>query len=97
MYKYITLLLLLLTSNVYAGPYIELGLGNPLFPDNGYIPDTYGIVGFGYKHNLDNFASIQIGFEHMSLTGSDLQQCGDGTVDCYGDNLIEAKLRFEWQ
>lgn len=89
MYKY---LLLLLPFSVTAGPYIELGLGVPLFPDSGYIPDGYGIASVGYIHRLDNEAAIDVGFAHRSLTGSDT--CHDN--NCNGDNAIEAKLRLEF-
>lgn len=76
-----------------AGPYIELGLGVPLTPETGYIPDQYGLAGFGYTHYLDNVASIDIGFEHRSVTGADT--CHND--NCYGDNAIAAKLKFEWK
>lgn len=89
MYKY---LLFILPVIVNAGPYIEVGLGVPLLPETGYTPDQYGIAAFGYNHHLDKIASVDIGFMHRSLTGSD--NCHND--NCYGDNTIEAKLRFEW-
>lgn len=92
MYKY--LLLCLLPLSVSAGPYIEIGLGVPLSPDTGYIPDQYGIAGFGYVHHLDRVASIDIGFHHRSLTGTDIKACPH--TKCLGDDAIEVKLKFEW-
>jgi hypothetical protein len=91
MFKY----MLLFPLSVSAGPYIEVGLGVPLTPDTGYIPDQYGIAGFGYVHHIDHVASIDIGFEHRSLTGTDANACPH--TNCNGDNAIAAKLRFEWK
>ena len=92
MYK--LLLGMVLSTSAVAGPYIEVGLGVPLDPDTGYIPDQYGIAGFGYVHHIDYFASIDIGFQHRSLTGTDVNACPH--TKCTGDNVIAAKLRFEW-
>ncbi len=91
MYKYT---LILLAFSVNAGPYIEVGLGVPLTPDTGYIPDSYGVAAVGYVHHVDTMASIDIGLVHRSLTGSDEGECS--LERCYGDNAVEAKLRFEW-
>ena len=91
MYKLLPLILLLPMA-LNAGPYIEVGLAVPLSPDTGYLPDQYGIAGFGYTHHLDDVASLDIGFQHRSLTGSDY--CHE---QCNGDNAIAAKLRFEWK
>lgn len=89
MYKY---LIIMISLSANAGPYIEVGLGVPLSPDTGYMPDQYGIASFGYNHHVDAIASIDIGFMHRSLTGSD--HCHND--NCNGDNAIETKLRFEW-
>lgn len=90
------LILALLSTNAFAGPYVELGLGVPLSPDTGYTPDMYGIAALGYIHRFDEIVSLDIGFAHKSLTGTDKGMCGDGTMDCYGDNVVETKLRLEW-
>ena len=82
----------LMSTGVVAGPYIEIGVGVPLSPDSGYIPDQYGIASIGYITPLNNIASVSIAFDHRSLTGSDY--CHGG--NCNGDNAIAAKLRFEW-
>ena len=88
MYKY--LLMLPITCN--AGLYIEAGLGIPLYPESGYIPDQYGIASVGYTAPLSNIASVSIAFDHRSLTGVDTCH-----KTCNGDNAIAAKLRFEWK
>lgn len=85
-------LVLLLPITASAGPYIEVGLGVPLNPDYGYIPDQYGIFSAGYRHHVDAILSVDIGFDHRSLTGSD--HCNNG--ECDGTNAIEAKVRLEW-
>lgn len=77
---------------VSAAPYIELGLGVPLFPDSGYIPDSYGIASVGYEYKIDNRFSIDMSFGHRSLTGID--DCNNNK--CSGDNVIETKLRIEF-
>ena len=94
MYKY---LILLFSVPAFSGPYIEAGLGVPLNPIGGYIQDQYGIFGVGYTHHVDEIASITIGFEHRSLTGSDHGLCQSADGSCSGDNTVEAKLRFEFK
>ena len=89
MYKY---LIFLLPIAVNAGPYIELGVGIPLFPESGYIPDQYGIIDVGYIHRIDEMLSLDIAFGHRSLTGYD--NCHDNKCD--GDNVVETKIRLEW-
>lgn len=88
----IALILLTWTVPTFAGLYLDWGLGVPLFPQEGYIPDIYGIVGFGYSHPIDDILSVEVGFEHRSITGNDV--CNNG--ECSGDNAIETKLRLEW-
>ena len=90
MYKY---LIILLPTLAISAPYIEVGLGVPLTPDTGYMPDMYGVASFGYVHHLDEVASIDIGFVHRSLTGTD--RINDNKDR--GDNAIETKLRFEFK
>ena len=82
----------LMSTGVVAGPYIELGLGVPLFPESGYIPDQYGIIDVGYIHRIDEMLSLDIAFGHRSLTGID--HCHQD--NCAGDNVIETKIRLEW-
>ena len=89
MYKY---LLIMLPLTLNAGPYIELGIGIPLFPESGYIPDQYGIIDVGYTHRIDEMLSLDIAFGHRSLTGID--HCHQD--HCAGDNVIETKVRLEW-
>ena len=89
MYKYLPLLA---TFSANAGVYIDIGLGVPLTPDSGYMPDMYGIAAIGYVHQFDNIVSLDLGLVHRSLTGTD--PCHDN--NCYGDNAIETKIRLEW-
>ena len=91
MYKYI---LLMLALPVQAGPYAEVGLGIPISPQTGYIPDEYAILSIGYLHPIDNVLSIDTGLVHRSETG--MNTCNGGPDDCHGDFAIEAKLRYEW-
>ena len=91
MYKY---LIFLISSPINAGAYLETGLGVPLDPDHGYIPDLYGILGVGYSHHIDSVVSVDIGYTHRSSTGTDGGKCGEDR--CKGDHAIETKLRLEW-
>ena len=75
-----------------AGPYIEAGLGVPLSPVTGYMPDGYGILSVGYVHRVDSVISFDLAGVHRSLTGPDY--CNGG--DCNGDNVVEFKARFEF-
>lgn len=87
------LTLVLFTNSALSGPYVELGLGVPLFPDQGYITDLYGIVGVGYKHEIDELITLDAGLIHRSLTGTD--ECG--ITQCSGDNAVEVKIIWEWK
>jgi len=89
MYKYLPIILL--AFNASAGPYLEVGLGVPLDPNTGYIPDQYGILSVGYIERITPRLSLDVGFHHRSLTGED--NCNN---TCKGDNAIEAKFRLEW-
>lgn len=89
MYKY---LLIMLPITINAGPYAELGLGVPLFPEYGYTPDMYGVVGIGYLHQIDKLVALDVSFVHRSLTGTD--PCNNN--NCRGDNSVETKLRYTW-
>ena len=89
------LALLMLAPNGHAAPYIEVGLGVPLSPETGYIPDQYGILGFGYRQHLKGVVSIDIGAHHRSLTGSEAGKCPHRR--CGGDNAVEAKLILEFK
>lgn len=82
---------LIFVSAAQAGLYLELGLGVPLNPDSGYMPDQYGVLSVGYIHRIDDVFILDVGFDHRSLTATDVcprHPCGD--------NAIEAKLRLEW-
>jgi len=83
--------LLCLLNVAHAGPYIEAGVGVPISPNTGYIPDGYGLISAGYSHYIDERLSFSLGFYHRSVTGKD--NCSSV---CYGDNTIEAKVRLEW-
>lgn len=83
----------LYSHTLFAGPYIEVGIGVPLLPESGYIPDSYGIAAFGYKHHIDETLTFDVAAVHRSLTGSDY--CNND--NCYGDNAIETKFILEWK
>jgi len=78
-------------SILLFGFYLEVGLGVPLTPAQGYIPDLYGVAGAGYVHRFDEVVSLDIGYVHRSLTGVD--RCAS---PCKGDNVIETKVRVEF-
>ncbi len=92
MYKSPLFIVMLFTTQLYAGPYVEVGLGVPLNPALGYTPDMYAIASAGYVHHFDNVVSLDLGLVHRSLTGSDT--CNNNT--CLGDNIVEAKIRLEF-
>ena len=81
---------------ILAGLYVEAGIGVPLSPETGYIPDSYGLAGFGYIHHIDEVLSFDLGFIHRSQTSDDIGDCGYEGYDCHGDNAIEGKFRLEW-
>ena len=78
-----------------AGPYIEAGLGVPLSPEKGYIPDQYGHFAIGWNHPIDDILSFDLSYQHKSLTGAE-HPCGTSDTRCYGLNAIEGKFRLEW-
>lgn len=86
---------MLLHQTTIAGPYVEAGIGVPLFPETGYIPDQYGVINFGYNHKIDKVLSFDLAYKHKSLTGSN-GTCGTSNDECHGDNLIEGLFRLEW-
>jgi hypothetical protein len=90
----VMLLALCCYKTVKAGLYIEAGLGVPLSPETGYIPDQYGVFNFGYNHPIDDTLSFDLAYKHRSLTGKDDGQCA--SEDCNGDNAIEGLFRLEW-
>ena len=90
----IATVLLATTLTVHAGPYVDLGLGVPISPHTGYIPDQYAIIGVGYISRVNDLISIDAGLHHRSETGSN--HCGDVGEECYGDFGVEVKLRYEW-
>ena len=89
------LALLMLAPGSHAGIYVEAGLGVPLAPEAGYIPDQYGVFNFGYNHPIDKVLSFDLSYQHKSLTGTEYP-CGTSKDHCYGLNAIEGKIRLEW-
>ena len=90
--KTLSALILFFSSTALAGPYIELGIGIPLDPKTGYIPDSYGIIAAGYKEPLTRLVTLDAGFAHISLTAKDI--CNNN--NCSGDNAVEVKVIWEW-
>ena len=82
-------------TTVNAGLYVEAGLGVPLAPEAGYIPDQYGVFNFGYNHPIDDVLSFDLSYQHRSLTGAE-QPCGTSENRCYGLNAIEGRFRLEF-
>ena len=91
----IVMLLIFCCRPANAGPYIDVGMGVPLNPSRGYIPDQYGILGVGYRQYIAGVVTLDIGAHHRSLTDSEVGQCPH--KDCMGDNAVEVKLSLEWK
>lgn len=96
MIKYLPLLI---CTSVWAGPYVEAGVGfNGINEANDWddCNDLGANIGLGYMWHLDNW-TMDLGYQHYSqwMCGPPFSDYEDGKVESNFD-AVNLTVRYEW-